>query len=138
MASSIQGEIVRTKRIGETTFANLSLIHFLSKYSKYGTAEDKESNCWRRDSEVLKKKSSDVLKFKPDTSTEELLKTNYSSVVCHSSVLTEDLFHRLCISVVYYFNVSFCFMYKFQDCNLLQLVSELAFWQGSCICKVYK
>ena len=28
LASSIQGEIVRTKRIAETTFANLSLIHF--------------------------------------------------------------------------------------------------------------
>ena len=31
LASSIQGEIVRTERIEETTFANLSLIHTFAK-----------------------------------------------------------------------------------------------------------
>ena len=41
LASSIQGEIVRTKRIEETTFANLSLIHTSAKYSKYRTTEER-------------------------------------------------------------------------------------------------
>ena len=62
--------------------------------------------------------SSEVLKSKPDKFTSEVLKTNYSSVVCHSSALSIRYFPPPFVSVVYYlllllavfvsFNVATC------------------------------
>src|ERR1043165_5979009 len=80
--------------------------------------------------------SSEVLKSKPDKFTSEVLKTNYSSVVCHSSALSIRYFPPpFCISSLL-FIITFscnCFFQCCNLCNLFLLFLYLLFWQDTCM-----